>query len=74
MTDTDSPRTRTNWNDELLLACQAYEAKSGKAVRATHVLYPAEPGIVVRVGDATPFTFPAAKAATLKLRAWVEAP
>jgi hypothetical protein len=70
MTDTN---TRTNWADRLRAACAAWEATvQNRRMTAHEMIYPAEPGIVVRIDSTTPHTFPTMRAAALKVEAWVE--
>lgn len=71
--NTEPTKTRTDWDARLAAACAAYE-KRGKVVTATTMKYPPNPALVVRIGDALPYTFATVKAAALKLEGFLEAP
>lgn len=74
MTDPQAPtaREREDWTARLIAAATAYETGNRRVV-VTRGIHP-DTGIVVRVDDKTPFTFPGPKAAALRIEAWLEAP
>ena len=73
MTDTNT-RTRTDWTARANAALDALEARTSKVATITQMIRPEEPGYVLRIGDATPWTFASMKQLALRVEAWVEAP
>lgn len=70
-----TPKKRTDWDEELRNACRAWEAANeGRRIVAQSMIFPANPGVYVRVDDALPRSFPDAKSATARVIAWTDAP
>jgi hypothetical protein len=68
------PRTRTDWNFELLAACGDYAKLTGRTITASARIYPPMAGIVIRVDDTLPHVFDTEKQAAERVRAWSTAP
>lgn len=68
-----STTTRTDWTERLRAACQNLAARTSKEVTASEMIFPASP-IVVRVGDAIPYTFRTVREAALRVETWLESP
>ncbi len=73
MTDT-SQRTRTDWPARLDAACRAFGDRKSCVVTASSMLSPRKPGVVVRVGELTPYPFATAKHAALAVEGWLACP
>ncbi len=71
----DTPKkTRTDWPARLDAACRAFADRKSCVVTASLMLSPPEPGVVVRVGDLTPYTFPSVSVATRVVEGWLACP